>query len=213
MILTVGNVKGGVGKTTLAINFAITLARRGREVLLIDGDEQQTAMQFTDLRSGVLEKAGYTCASLFGRNIQTQVKQLAKKYDDIVIDVGGRDTGSLRSALVVTDVVLMPVQPRSFDLWGTDLTISLVQEAREWNAPLVAICVVNGADAKGSDNLATAEELQKLGGVEVLPPYIVRRKAFPNAATAGKGIVEWDDEKAEAEFMAVFKMVLARWKR
>ncbi len=43
MILTVGNVKGGVGKTTLAVNIAITRALAGRDVLLVDGDEQGTA--------------------------------------------------------------------------------------------------------------------------------------------------------------------------
>lgn len=48
MILTVGNVKGGVGKTTLAINLAIALTRSGRDALLIDGDEQGTAAAFTE---------------------------------------------------------------------------------------------------------------------------------------------------------------------
>ena len=51
MILTVANTKGGVGKTTLAVNFAIAAARAGRDVLLIDGDEQATALTFTQFRS------------------------------------------------------------------------------------------------------------------------------------------------------------------
>ena len=54
MILTVGNVKGGVGKTTLAVNIAIARALAGRDVLLVDGDEQGTAAAFTDLRAGAL---------------------------------------------------------------------------------------------------------------------------------------------------------------
>ena len=97
MILAVGNVKGGVGKTTLAINLAIVWALQERDVLLIDGDEQATAMAFTELRTGVRGEPGYTAVALHGAAIRTQVRQLASKYHHIIIDVGGRDTGSLRA--------------------------------------------------------------------------------------------------------------------
>ena len=50
-IVVVGNIKGGVGKTTLAVNFVIARARVNRDVLLIDLDEQATAQSFTQLRA------------------------------------------------------------------------------------------------------------------------------------------------------------------
>jgi chromosome partitioning protein len=80
MILTVGNTKGGVGKTTIAVNAAIVRAAAGRDVLLIDGDEQQTAITFTELRSSQLGQPGYTAVSLYGAAIRTQVRQLGKGY-------------------------------------------------------------------------------------------------------------------------------------
>jgi chromosome partitioning protein len=88
MILAVGNVKGGVGKTTLAVNLAIALSRKKHDVLLIDGDEQGTALAFTDLRTTAKGQPGYTAVALHGANIRTQVRQLASKYTDIVIDGG-----------------------------------------------------------------------------------------------------------------------------
>lgn len=200
MILTVGNVKGGVGKTTLAVNLAIALSRAGRDVLLIDGDEQGTAAAFTELRTAEKGSPGYTAVVLQGAAIRTQVRQLSPKYADIVIDVGGRDTGSLRAALTVSDVVLIPVKPRSFDLWGVDQTADLVKEAREINEHLRAIAVLNEADSQGKDNEAALQALGEVESLETAPAMLVRRKAFPNAAAAGLSVLEYDDPKARDEF-------------
>jgi chromosome partitioning protein len=200
VIFTVGNVKGGVGKTTLAVNLAIAFANARRDVLLIDGDEQGTALAFTHLRTTAKGQPGYTAVALRGPNIRTQVRQLAPKYSDIVIDVGGRDTGSLRAALTVTDVVLIPAKPRSFDLWGVDQTADLVTEAREINELLRAIAVLNEADPQGKDNQAAINALREVPSLEVAPVMIGRRKAFPNAAASGLSVLEYhDDHKATDE--------------
>jgi chromosome partitioning protein len=200
VILTVGNVKGGVGKTTLAVNLAIALANAKRDVLLIDGDEQGTALAFTSLRTTTKGQPGYTAVALYGPNIRTQVRRLAAKYSDIVIDVGGRDTGSLRAALTIADIILIPVKPRSFDLWGVDQTAELVAEAREVNDSLRAIAILNEADPQGKDNQAALDALGDMAGLETAPVMIVRRKAFPNAAASGLSVIEYhDDQKASDE--------------
>lgn len=96
-----------------------------------------------------------------------------------MIDVGGRDTGSLRAALTVSDTILIPVKPRSFDLWGVDQTIDLANEARQINEALHTVIVLNEADAQGRDNEAAIEAQREIAGVEIAPALIVRRKAFP----------------------------------
>lgn len=207
MICAVGSTKGGVGKTTLAVNLVCGLAGRGQDVLLIDGDEQGHALAFTGLRASDTDAASYTAVALHGAAIRTQVRQLRANYDHIVIDVGGRDTGSLRAALTVADLVVIPTQPRSFDLWGVDDTLELVGEAREVNTQLRAVAVLNGADSTGQDNDATLEALRALKGIEVSPCQLHRRKAYPNAAARGWGVIEHLDPgnregalKARAEF-------------
>ena len=198
-IVAVGNVKGGVGKTTLAVNFAIARAQAGRDVLLVDGDEQGTAQAFTQLRADAMEgHPGYTSVSLQGPAIRTQVRQLKDKYQDIIIDVGGRDTGSLRAALTVADVLVVPVQPRSFDIWALDAVGVLIQEAREINERLAVLTVLNSADSQGADNEEAAKHIRELPGVDYFDRPIIRRKAFPNAAAAGLSVLEYKPKDAKA---------------
>jgi chromosome partitioning protein len=138
MILAVGNIKGGVGKSTLAVNIVVVLAQRGRDVLLIDGDEQASAATFAKIRSDLTGGAIFATVQLQGVAIRQQMRQLAGKYGEIVIDVGGRDTGSLRAALTVADAILVPFQPRSVDLWTGEQIAALVSEARNVNEDLRA---------------------------------------------------------------------------
>jgi chromosome partitioning protein len=205
MILTVGNTKGGVGKTTLAVNLAILRAEQGRDVLLVDGDEQGSASLFSQLRADLVGSTGYTAVGLHGSAVRTQVRQLAPNYDDVVIDVGGRDTGSLRAALTVSDVLLVPVQPRSFDIWAIDQVAVLVAEAREINQKLRALAFLNAADAQGKDNAEAREALADIAGIQTLEVMVVRRKAFPNAAAQGRGVseVQARDPKAIEEIAAL----------
>jgi chromosome partitioning protein len=209
-VVVVGNLKGGVGKTTLAINFAIARAQVGQDVLLVDGDEQGTAQAFTQLRAEALDgPPGYTSVSLQGPAIRTQVRQLKHKYQDIIIDVGGRDTGSFRAALTIADVLVVPVQPRSFDIRALDSVARLVNEAREINDTLCVLTILNSADPQGTDNEEAAAHIREISGFELLKPVIGRRKVFANAAAAGLSVLEYrpKDSKAIEELTLCTKLV------
>src|SRR6185312_3547368 len=118
MILTVGNTKGGVGKTTLALNIAIARALAGKNVWLIDAYIQDTAKTAIAAPAEAeiepaISFAKYPEATL----LRSQVRQQAERFDDVVIDVGGRDTGALRAAIFLSDVLLVPFEPRTFEVW------------------------------------------------------------------------------------------------
>ena len=210
MIIVAGGIKGGSGKTTVATHLAVMRARQGRDVLLIDADDQETATDFTALRNERLpEGAGYTSIKLTGASVRTETLRLAKKYEDIVIDTGGRDTTSQRAALTVADKLIVPFVPRSFDVWTLEKVAGLVNEMRAANPLLKAYVFLNRADPQGRDNDEAAELLREATGLEFIDTPIGTRKAFGNAASRGLAVTELkqQDPKATQEMNALFRHI------
>jgi chromosome partitioning protein len=208
MILTIGNTKGGVGKTTLAVQIAIARAMAGRDVWLIDGDRQGTAAAAIAARNEANRQPGIACAQYpDGPALRAQVQQQRQKWDDIIIDVGGRDSTALRAALILSDVLVVPFAPRSYDVWALDDMAALVEEARSVRDGLRAIAVMNLADPgeHSADNAEAAAAVAEVPQFEYLPTPIRRRKAFSNAGGAGLSVAELSprDAKAIAEMDAL----------
>jgi chromosome partitioning protein len=212
MILTIGGIKGGTGKTTVATNFACIGAGQGSKVLLVDADDQKTASDFTAARNqDHPEVPQYTCIRLTGKNVRSEIIKIARDYNHIVIDTGGRDTTSQRAALTLSDILLIPFAPRSFDIWTMYQVTSLVEDMGAVNSELRAFAFLNHADAqgKGSENQDAAAMLRDNGSVTFLDAPLGRRKAFSHAATQGLSVTElcrpYRNQQAIDEIMALFR--------
>jgi chromosome partitioning protein len=207
MIYTVGGIKGGSGKTTIATNLAVMLFRQNRDVLFVDADDQETATDFTHWRNETLaEGAGYTAIQLANNAVRTEILKLKDKYDDIVIDTGGRDTTSQRAAMTVSDVYIAPFIPRSFDMWTLEKVVRLIDEMRLVNPNLKAYAVLNKTDARGSDNVEAKDFLNESQSITLVEANLGHRKSFANAASKGLGVIELKpaDDKAIKEFTELF---------
>lgn len=212
VIIAIGNTKGGVGKTTLAVQIAVSRALAGREVWLIDGDRQGTAAAAIAARSEVRRLPGIACSQFpNGPTLRAQVQQQAGKWEDVIIDVGGRDSTALRAALVLADVLLVPFAPRSYDVWALEDMASLVDEARSVRDGLRAFAVMNQADPgeNSSDNAEATAAVAEVKQFEYLDTPIRRRKAFSNAAGSGLAVQEFAprDPKAIAELEALMNVL------
>jgi len=207
MIITVGGTKGGGGKTTIATNLAVMRSNDGHDVLLIDADDQGTASNFTSLRSvNLKDGAGYTSVRLLGEEIIHSYRSLREKYEDIIIDAGGRDTDSHRAGLGIAHIALIPFQPSSFDVWELGKASKVVKESRLLNPELQAYTLINMADPRGTDNDAAAEYAGEVEGLKFIPMPIVLRKAFKRAAAQGLSVIELrpQDPKAIEEIQALY---------
>ncbi len=211
MVISFNSIKGGVGKSTLAVNFAAWLVREGHDVLLVDGDEQETASDFTAWREQTLGETGYTLVNMTGANLRKQVEHMKAKYSHIVIDTGGRDTTSQRAALSVADIAMIPFAPRSFDLWTINKVIEVIDEIQAVrNEPIIAYTFLSRADIRSADNREVSQALANYPQITFLPYPISNRKAFSNAAGVGLAVFEAEqpDMKAVAEINTLFNHVL-----
>ena len=211
MIITIGGIKGGCGKSLIATNLTVMRAKYGRKVLLVDADEQGTSGDWTDHRTGLGVETPWTTVRLKANAVRTEVRKLMKNYDDIIIDCGGRDTASLRAALTISDVFLVPFQPKSFDIWTADKVATLVEEATSFNEKLKAYVVINCAGSRGTDNDDAKKILSKVDGLKLLPGTVGLRKAFSNATADGLGIIEVKkDKKAQNEMIALHNAIFGK---
>lgn len=217
MIVVCGGIKGGGGKTTLATNLAVMRSLAGYDVLLVDADEQDSASDFTLLRNQVLEAnggAGYTAVKLRGQAVRSEIARMASKYDDVVIDAGGRDNTGQRAALLVSDLYVVPLFPGSFDAWTLDSVSKLIDEGSAFNAQLKSICFLNRADAQGGDNEEAAQVARETPGLIYLDQPIGTRKAFRRSVSQGKAVVEYrpKDPKAIEEITKLYRSVFGeKW--
>ena len=202
MIFTIGNTKGGVGKSTLAVNLAITMATRGRSVWLVDGDRQGTSSMAMGIRADNGKLPLIHCSHLPDeKELNAALVAEAAQFDCVIVDAGGRDSAALRVALVHSAVVVVPFAPRSLDMWALADMCRLVDLARAANPNLKACAVLSGADATGRDNQDAADALENFPQLDYLPTPIRRRKSVATAIGHGLSVLEAQpkDPKAIAE--------------
>ena len=201
MIIVIGGIKGGSGKTTLATNLVVIRALSGKKVLLVDADEQRSASDWAEHRESLGISTPWTTIQLTGASVRSQLQRMQNDYDEIIVDTGGRDTTSQRASLTIADVLIAPFQPRSLDIWTLGKLSSLLEEVRVVNPKLKAFAVINRADPQGTDNHDAMQLIKEAEHIKCIPITIGQRKAFANAASEGLGVVELKshDKKAVLE--------------
>jgi len=200
MIIGVLNQKGGVGKTTISVNLAASLARSGARVLLIDADPQGSSLDWAAARDGdpLFSVVGFPRPT-----IHKEIVQLGQGYDHIVIDGPPRVTDLARSAIMAADLVLIPVQPSPYDIWAADEVVKLIDEARIYKENIKSVFVVNRKITNTAIGRDVGEALSAYP-VPVLVATVTQRVVFAEAAAQGKSIFEIDaDGSAAREIDAV----------
>ena len=146
-IITIVNQKGGVGKTLLSMSLASTLARRGSKVLVADADPQGTASQWA-ARAADERPFPATVVSLaaHGPKLHAQIRRFTDEYDFILIDCPPHlDAPQPKSALLVSDLALVPVLPSAESAWAAAAVLHMIEDVRTINETLRVAMVITQA--------------------------------------------------------------------
>jgi len=210
-IILVGGEKGGTGKTTLAVNLAALRALQGRDVLLIDTDSQASASYWAQSRDEANVQPRVACIQKFGKGLQTEVQDLARRYQDLIIDAGGRDSVELRVGLVVAERAFIPIQASQFDIWTLGRMDDLVKTAQGFNPYLNAWIVLSRASTHPAVTETTEAQglLADFEHLQLAQSIIRERIAYRKAARDGLCVEEMKpaDPKAVEEMHGFFAEV------
>ena len=215
MIICVGGQKGGTGKSTTAVCLAAWLAGQGRDVLLIDANATQgTASNWAERRAANETLPKVTCIEKTG-NIYETVRDLATKYEEVIIDSGGQDSKELRTALPTAHLLLTPTRPSQVDIETLVYVADLVNQAKDFNPQLKALVLITNAPPNPAIKLVdeSRELLEELNDTfSVCSTVIYNRKAYIDALTAGKGAHEISNPKAAAEIESLGREIM-EWQK
>jgi chromosome partitioning protein len=195
MIIGVLNQKGGVGKTTIAVHLAAAFAQQGKRVLLIDADPQGSALDWDAARK---TEPLFTVVGKPKSSLHRDMKTLAADYDYVVIDGPPRVDDIARSAILASDMVLIPVQPSPYDVWAAEEIVTLVREAGIYKENLKTVFAINRKIVNTAIGRDVAEALAQFE-IAVLDAAICQRVAFAESASGGLTVLETEPNGTAAQ--------------
>jgi chromosome partitioning protein len=213
MITTIFATKSST-KTSIAVSMAVYLKNKKVDVLLCDLDSQKSAIVWMEYRDNDPQLKSIPTVEKSGTTVFSSLKELSLKYEHLICDCGGKNDVSGRYALLVSDVVIIPVFPSNISLMTLNNSLRSVEEAKVQNPELKAIIVLTGVNSnpriKDTEEArgAILDLISEYDYVTLAKGFITTRKIWSDISCTGEGITETDNEKAVSQFNDLMKEVL-----
>jgi chromosome partitioning protein len=189
-VIAVMNLKGGCGKSTIAVNLACELAGNADSVLLLDNDSQGTASQW--LAQGHLPVKGEFMPLENDEDGERLVRAVAARSERyVVLDAPAHVGAAALAAGKIADLVLVPVTASGVDLAATRTVVELIRRARVLRRSAAPKCLIvpSKIDRRTDAGRQIDEKLRSFG--ESVGPTVHQRTAFVEAFGAGQWIGDY----------------------
>ncbi len=212
MIIAVTNLKGGVGKSTVAQNLAVCFAHAGKKVCILDTDlKQRTSMRWAGERAENLPPV--IVSGVEEKQLTQQAEALKKIYDVIIID-GRPDLAILATkTIAISDVVVVPITAKSADIWSLQNFMEWYERVSEevltiTGKQIKAFLMLNMYKGNRTITKDIEQYLSELS-IELLDNRLADRASYIEAMTLGMGVYEYPkDAKAKDEMKRVFEEII-----
>lgn len=207
MIITIGNEKGGVGKSTITINLAVEFANAAKKVLLVDADIQKSTTMFAAARREAGNLKEIVSIEKTGQGLDKDVKALEGGFDVVLIDTGGRDSVEMRKSILTSDFFIIPLIPSQLDAWSFEKVYRLYNEAKDYNEKLKSFIVLNKitSNYRSKEKAEMTEFLKDFTDVRILNSTLKDRAAYRRSIQNGMGVGEAGaDAKAVLEVKSLY---------
>ena len=208
-IVGIAHGKGGVGKSTIAVNLARALQLRDYSVAVVDADAQGTAQSWKTSRDDDVALPTIAPVDKAG-DVEPTLRRLSGSHDLAIID-GGAHLDKIHATIIkASDLVLIPIQPSPVDVWATEGLVRLVKKRQQATGrssdSLKAAFVVSRRKAgtrlgEGVQSVLDRFELDVWTGT-------CDRVAYAETMGRGRSVVESTDDKAAKEVEQITDNVL-----
>ena len=194
MIICLVNQKGGVGKTTIAINLGIGMARRNFKVGFLDTDPQGTASQWQSIEGNLAFEVRRHPSPVSSEDLM----DANRDHGLLVIDTPPAIGEITFSVLAYADLAIIPLAPSILDIWSSRTTIGMIEEAMKVNPKLEGRLLVSRKVPRTRLGRDGREAIAALG-MEVFETEISQRIAYVESMIAGVSVFQYAPKSEAAK--------------
>ena len=195
MQLLVGGVKGGTGKSTLAVNLGVERARQGKKIILVDADpDQESLSDYIANRDEHGAMPSVPVVQVKGSTTAKSLQALGRDFDDVIVDCGGFDSIELRQAALISHAWVVPLNPSQLQIWTMPKLKSVLDEANAMRGDaqltgwLLGMRISTNPYSSAKDDLQAVAEA--FPGFRTLRTIVHQRAAFEKAEKLGLAVTE-----------------------